>query len=159
MLRGSRFLVATSGQELAELASASLPREKILMWRNGVEVPAGIPERGEFRAARDISPEASPFSRTPIAEESPDLMLRSFAMLPASLARSSRLAFVGPDERGMKTRLAQRAEELGVRSRVRTAVRAGQVGCLSRRRCLRAAVTERKLPQCGGGGGSGRNSG
>jgi glycosyltransferase involved in cell wall biosynthesis len=121
MLRGSRFLVATSGQEMAELASAGLPREKIVLRRNGVEAPALIPERGEFRAAQGISPDAKLvlFLGRLSRKKSPDLLLRSFAMLPAALGGSSRLAFVGPDERGMKTWLVQRAEELGVASRVR----------------------------------------
>jgi glycosyltransferase involved in cell wall biosynthesis len=121
MLRGSRFLVATSAQEMAELASAGLPREKIVLRRNGVEAPALMPEHGEFRAAQGISPDVKLilFLGRLSRKKSPDLLLRSFAMLPATLGGSSRLAFVGPDERGMKTWLVQRAEELGVASRVR----------------------------------------
>ena len=121
MLRGSRFLVATSDQELAELVSAGLPREKIVLRRNGVEVPARLPERGEFRAAHGISPDVKLilFLGRLSEKKSPDLLLRAFAMLPASLGGASlQLAFVGPDESGMKARLMQMAQQLGVASRV-----------------------------------------
>jgi glycosyltransferase involved in cell wall biosynthesis len=121
MLRGSRFLVATSDRELAELASAGLPREKIVLRRNGVDVPAGLPERGEFRAAHGISPDAKLilFLGRLSQKKSPDLLLQAFAMLPAVFAGTDlQLAFVGPDESGMKARLMQMAQQLGVASRV-----------------------------------------
>src|SRR5258708_27827257 len=50
MLRGSRTIIATSPQEVAELAASGLPAEKIAVRRNGVEVPEAKPERNTFRA-------------------------------------------------------------------------------------------------------------
>src|SRR5260370_16061464 len=39
MLRGSRAIIATSPQEVAELASSGQRAEKIVVRRNGVEIP------------------------------------------------------------------------------------------------------------------------
>src|SRR2546430_8586162 len=59
MLAGSRFAIATSKQELAELTSKGLGSnglapEKTILRRNGVDVPAALPERGQFRGKRDF---------------------------------------------------------------------------------------------------------
>src|SRR4029077_559064 len=42
MLNGARYLIATSEQEQAELASAGLPAERVLLRRNGVERPGAL---------------------------------------------------------------------------------------------------------------------
>jgi len=121
MLRGARGLVATSEQEVEELASAGMPREKIFLRRNGVEVPAVLPERGKFRALHGISPDAKLvlFLGRLSAKKSPDLLLEAFAKLPAPLAsNNTQLAFAGPDEGGMRSRLSQMAERLGTAARV-----------------------------------------
>jgi len=121
MLKGSRFVVATSQKEAAELASAGLPPEKIVLRRNGVDVPAVLPERGEFRAAHGISPDVKLvlFLGRLSQKKSPDVLLQAFAMLANPLCGSRlQLAFVGPDEDAMKPQLLQMAEQLGVASRV-----------------------------------------
>jgi glycosyltransferase involved in cell wall biosynthesis len=121
MLREACFLVATSPQEVEELASAGVPPEKIFLRRNGVEIPAAFPERGKFRARFGIPQGAKVilFLGRLSAKKSPDLLLEAFAMLPASAAgRSLQLVFAGPDENGMKARLSQIAERLGAASRV-----------------------------------------
>jgi glycosyltransferase involved in cell wall biosynthesis len=122
MLKGSRFVIATSGQEAAELASAGLPQEKIVLRRNGVEVPAALPERGKFRAAQGISPDVKLilFLGRLSQKKSPEVLLQAFAMLGNPLSGIQLLlAFVGPDEDTMKTQLREMAERLGVASRVR----------------------------------------
>jgi glycosyltransferase involved in cell wall biosynthesis len=121
MLSGCRFLVVTSEQEQAELVSAGAPREKIVLRRNGVDVPAVLPERGEFRGAQGISPDVKLilFLGRLSLKKSPDLLLQAFAMLPAQLRENSQLVFVGPDESGMKARLMQTVEQLGVAARVK----------------------------------------
>jgi len=121
MLRGCRFLVVTSDQEQAELVSAGAPRERIVLRRNGVDAPTTLPERGKFRAAYGISPDVKLilFLGRLSQKKSPDLLLQAFANLPAPLGGNSQLVFVGPDEGGMKARLMQMAEQLGVASRVR----------------------------------------
>ncbi len=121
MLSGCRFLVVTSEQEQAELVSAGAPREEIVLRRNGVDVPAVLPERGGFRAAQGISPDVKLilFLGRLSLKKSPDLLLQAFAMLPAQLRENSQLVFVGPDESGMKARLMQTVEQLGVAARVK----------------------------------------
>jgi glycosyltransferase involved in cell wall biosynthesis len=121
MLSGSRFVVATSPQEAEELASAGLPQEKIILRRNGVEVPAAFPERGEFRAAHGIAPDVRLilFLGRLSRKKSPDLLLQAFAMLlHGSEDKRLQLAFVGPDGDGMKTQLVRTAEHLGIASQV-----------------------------------------
>ena len=59
MIDGARFLIATSEQEADELVSGGIPREKIVLRRNGVEVPAELPARGAFRAKHGIPPDAT----------------------------------------------------------------------------------------------------
>jgi predicted metalloprotease len=58
MLAGSRFVIATSPQEAAELATRGVGPEKIIVRRNGVEVPAALPERGKFRSKQGIAADA-----------------------------------------------------------------------------------------------------
>jgi len=121
MLKGSRFVVATSQKEAAELASAGLPQEKIVLRRNGVDVPAVLPERGKFRTAQGISPDVKLvlFLGRLSQKKSPDVLLQAFAMLSNPLGGSRlQLAFVGPDEDAMKTQLLQMAGQLGVAARV-----------------------------------------
>jgi glycosyltransferase involved in cell wall biosynthesis len=122
MLGGSRFLIATSDQESGELASAGLPPQRIVLRRNGVDQPESLPERGRFRRERGIAPEVKLvlFLGRLSQKKSPDLLLLAFAKL-AGEARATtgpQIAFVGPDEGGMKARLVEMAEKLGLRSRV-----------------------------------------
>jgi glycosyltransferase involved in cell wall biosynthesis len=120
MLEGSRFLVATSDRECSELASAGLPADKIVLRRNGVEIPDALPARGRFRQAHGIAAETKLilFLGRLSQKKSPDLLLRAFAALPASLGESALLVFAGPDESGMRGRLTQMAQKLGIAARV-----------------------------------------
>jgi glycosyltransferase involved in cell wall biosynthesis len=121
MLRGSATIIATSPQEVAELASSGLPPEKIVIRRNGVEVPETLPERGAFRAAAGIPENAKLILYLGRLSEkkSPDVLLQAFALLcKAERDAEVRLVFAGPDEGGMRQKLLQMAEALGVSSRV-----------------------------------------
>src|SRR5260370_7780827 len=83
MLRGSRRIIATSPQEIAELAASGLPAEKILLRRNGVEVPETLPERGKFRAAAGIPENAKVvlyLGRLPETKR-PDILLHTLPTL------------------------------------------------------------------------------
>jgi len=118
---GASAVIATSEQEAAEMASGSIPREKIVMRRNGVEAPAKFPEHGVFRAAQGISPETKLilFLGRLSEKKSPDLLLRAFAALPAQMEGSDlHLVFAGPDESGMRSRLEQMSGKLGLAPRV-----------------------------------------
>ena len=121
MLRGSRKIIATSPQELVELAAPGLPADKILVRRNGVEVPETLPERGKFRAGAGIPESAKVvFYLGRLSEKkSPDVLLQAFASLcQAQRDAELRLVFAGPDEGGMKEKLQQLAVELGISARV-----------------------------------------
>ena len=123
MLEGAGAIVVTSEQEREELIARGIPSDQLILRRNGVDVPVTIPERGSFRRALEIADQdklvlfLGRFSQ----KKSPDLLLRAFAGLPESIAArdaAAHLAFVGPDESGMKSRLQQMAAELGVSGRV-----------------------------------------
>jgi glycosyltransferase involved in cell wall biosynthesis len=119
MLQESWTIIATSPQELAELASSGLPPEKIVVRRNGVEMPEKLPERGKFRAAASIPEDAKVvlYLGRLSEKKSPDILLQAFASL-SNAAAELRLVFAGPDEGGMKNRLQQMAIALGISSRV-----------------------------------------
>jgi glycosyltransferase involved in cell wall biosynthesis len=122
LLQGASAVIATSNQEVEELSAGGVSRAKIVLRRNGVEVPARWPERGTFRKAQRISPDEKLvlFLGRLSAKKSPDLLLRAFAELSGAFAGIPlRLVFAGPDESGLKTQLDQMASQLGVRSKVR----------------------------------------
>lgn len=121
MLQGAAEVVATAEQEQEELASGGIPREKILLRRNGVIAPRELPARGQFRAKHKIPNEALLilFLGRLSVKKSPDMLLEAFAQLPATIGgRAVWLAYAGPDEGGMQNRLAERALALGVKDRV-----------------------------------------
>jgi glycosyltransferase involved in cell wall biosynthesis len=121
MLRGARTIIATSPQEVAELTSSGLPSEKIVIRRNGVEVPETPAERGKFRAAAGIPENAKVvlYLGRLSEKKSPDVLLQAFALLcKAERDAELRLVFAGPDEGEMRQRLLQMAEALEVSSRV-----------------------------------------
>jgi glycosyltransferase involved in cell wall biosynthesis len=124
LFAGARAVIATSEQEESELAEGGVPREKIVLRRNGVEPPASWPERGVFRKAQGISPDATLilFLGRLSAKKSPDLLLQAFSSLPERLGEKQLLlVYVGPDEAGMKANLERLAGRLGASSRVRFA--------------------------------------
>ena len=122
MLHGARFLIATSEQEAEELFSGGIPREKIFLRRNGVEVPAKLPARGTFRAKHELPADAKVilFLGRLSAKKSPDLLLQAFAELGGELLRSkdAQLVFAGPDDEGLQAGLLRKAEKLGIAPRV-----------------------------------------
>jgi glycosyltransferase involved in cell wall biosynthesis len=118
MIDGARFLIATSEQEADELVSGGIPREKIVLRRNGVEVPAELPARGAFRAKHGIPPDATIilFLGRLSKKKRPGLLLEAFAALGAELLqrKDARLVFAGPDDEGLQASLTQTAARLGV---------------------------------------------
>lgn len=121
MLAGAAVLIATAEQEVEELAAGGIPHTKILLRRNGVVAPRQLPERGEFRGEHGIPAGALLilFLGRLSAKKSPDLLLESFAQLPEAIdGKKVWLAFVGPDESGMRGRLQELARAKKVDSRV-----------------------------------------
>jgi glycosyltransferase involved in cell wall biosynthesis len=123
MLAGASVIVATAEQEKAELIAGGIPKEKIVLRRNGVEGPPVPPERGRFRAAMGIPPEAKLllFLGRLSEKKSPHLLLQAFANIVASETRGQppvHLAFVGPDEAGMLAKLKKMAASIAPAGRV-----------------------------------------
>jgi glycosyltransferase involved in cell wall biosynthesis len=124
LLQDASAVIATSEQEVAELAAGGVAREKIVLRRNGVEIPARMPERGAFRTAQKIAPDVKLilFLGRLSGKKSPDLLLRAFATLAERYTGNAlQLLFAGPDENGMQARLELMAAQLGVSSRVQFA--------------------------------------
>lgn len=122
MLQGANAMVATSEQEIEELASGGIPRTKIVMRRNGVEAPLSFPEPGVFRIRLEIPKDAKLvlFLGRLSVKKSPELLLRAFADARKRL-EGTNVAFAGPDEGGMKAQLQQMAEQMGVSRQVQFA--------------------------------------
>ncbi len=121
MLAGACRLVATSEQEIEELVTGGIAREKVVIRRNGVESPESWPERGAFRKKLGIvaGTKLILFLGRLSTKKSPDLLLRAFAEAQGLLAdKAMRLVFAGPDEGGVKTQLDQLARHLGIMERV-----------------------------------------
>jgi glycosyltransferase involved in cell wall biosynthesis len=124
LLEGASAVIATSEQETDELAAGGLARARVALRRNGVETPSSWPERGTFRRAHDISDDTKLvlFLGRLSGKKSPDLLLRAFAELSQrSAGIPMMLVFAGPDEGGIKGKLAEEAAELGVRTKVQFA--------------------------------------
>jgi glycosyltransferase involved in cell wall biosynthesis len=124
LLQGASAVIATSEQEIEELAAGGVPRTKVVLRRNGVEVPPSWPARGMFRKAHSISQEEKLilFLGRLSAKKSPDLLLQAFAELSVrSSGIPMTLVFAGPDEGGVKSELEQMATKLGVRTKVQFA--------------------------------------
>jgi glycosyltransferase involved in cell wall biosynthesis len=124
LFEGASAVIATSDQEAKELAAGGVPAGKIILRRNGVEIPVSWPEPGMFRRAHGIAQDAKLilFLGRLSAKKSPDLLLRAFAKLPTELeGKPLQLVFAGPDEDGMRAELEQKASQLGVRTRIQFA--------------------------------------
>jgi glycosyltransferase involved in cell wall biosynthesis len=122
LFEGASAIIATSEQEVDELVSGGVAREKIALRRNGVEAPSCWPERGSFRHGLGIAKEEKVilFLGRLSKKKSPDLLLEAFALLSKQAeGKSMQLVFAGPDEGGMKARLTEMTQQLGLISQVR----------------------------------------
>jgi len=123
MLAGANAIIVTAEQEQSELIAGGIPKEKIVLRRNGVDGPPVVPERGRFREALGIPEEAKLllFLGRLSEKKSPLLLLQAFAKVVASetLGQSPvHLAYVGPDESGMLARLTKLAASIVPEGRV-----------------------------------------
>ncbi|HET9995282.1 MAG TPA: glycosyltransferase, partial [Candidatus Acidoferrum sp.] len=124
LFQGASAVIATSDQEVEEVVAGGVSRDKVVLRRNGVEVPASLPAPGTFRETQGISTEAKLvlFLGRLSTKKSPELLLQAFASLPAELGGNPlMLVYAGPDEGGMQAQLEQMASQLGVRTRVKFA--------------------------------------
>ena len=81
LLRGASRVIATSEQERRELLEGGIAESKIVVRRNGIEIPGQFPPAGTFRKQWDISKDAKLvlFLGRLVSKKSPDLMLEAFA--------------------------------------------------------------------------------
>jgi glycosyltransferase involved in cell wall biosynthesis len=121
MLEGAAVIVATAEQEREELIAGGLPAEKIVLRRNGVEAPKELPGREQFRRKLGITDDTKVllFLGRLSQKKSPDLLLRAFTGLRVKPEIGNvELAFVGPDEAGMQSKLQEMAKKGGVTAKV-----------------------------------------
>jgi glycosyltransferase involved in cell wall biosynthesis len=121
LFEGAGAVIATSEQEVEELAKGGVAREKIELRRNGVEPPDSWPEQGTFRKGLGITVGAKIilFLGRLSEKKSPDMLLEAFALLSKEpRGKTLHLVFAGPDEGGMKARLMEMARQLGLTPQV-----------------------------------------
>ena len=119
---GAAKLIATSPQEVEEVASQGIARERIVLRANGLDLAEfrQLPPRGRFRAEAGI-PEHAPlvlyFGRL-AKKKGLDLLTKAFAALPTAV----HLAIVGPDERdGTVAEIERLRQDLALGDRVHVA--------------------------------------
>jgi len=104
MMFGARRVIATAEQERRELVEGGVPDAKVIVRRNGVEVPERLPPAGTFRRQWNIPGEAKLvlFLGRLVSKKSPELMLEAFARWRAGSEprQASFLVLAGPDEGG-----------------------------------------------------------
>ncbi len=102
MIAGASRVIATSEQEREELLEGGVPDSKIVVRRNGIDVPSQLPPRGHFRNEWDISKDVKLilFLGRLVSKKSPDLMLEAFSRWQRRSrgSQGSVLVFAGPDE-------------------------------------------------------------
>lgn len=109
VLHGAVRVVATSVQEQTELIEEGIAPEKIVVRRNGVELPIIPPVRGAFRRQWQIPRQALLvlFLGRIISKKSPELLLEAFIRWQRSpeATQHAVLVFVGPAEDQERQRL------------------------------------------------------
>lgn len=127
LIRGARYLIATSEQERQELVEGGVPEGKVVVRRNGIEGPERLPEPGAFRQRWGIAPEAKVvlFLGRLVEKKSPDLLIEAFARCLGVRHKAQGIAdketsalllvIAGPDERdGYRERLEALTVQLGL---------------------------------------------
>ena len=123
MAQGARHVIATSPMEATDLGDDGIPHEKIIVRRNGIEIPPSLPERGLFRARWKIPASAALilFLGRVVSKKSPDLLMEAFAAWRSKSSRggSAVLVVAGPHEHdGYYQTLQQMASRLGLENHV-----------------------------------------
>lgn len=119
LLRGAHRVIATSEQEKHELVTGGIDSARVVVRRNGIDIPVSLPSAGAFREKWRISPQARIilFLGRLVSKKSPDLLLDAFALWRRETphAADSVLVFAGPEERdGYLTRLKSLAVASGI---------------------------------------------
>lgn len=123
MLRGASRVIATAEQERQEFLAGGIADSKIVVRRNGIEVPGQFPPAGSFRTEWGISRDAKLilFLGRLVSKKSPDLLLEVFSRWNqrGNGSRGSVLVVAGPDEGdGFRPHLQAIAAQLGLNGKV-----------------------------------------
>jgi glycosyltransferase involved in cell wall biosynthesis len=119
MIGQASRVIATSEQEREEFLEGGIASEKIVVRRNGIDVPKRFPPAGKFRNDWHISKDAKLilFLGRLVSKKSPDLMLEAYSRWQRNSRdpRGSVLVFAGPDEGdGYRQRLEMLAAKMGL---------------------------------------------
>jgi glycosyltransferase involved in cell wall biosynthesis len=123
LLEGASRVVATSERERQEFLEGGIEEAKIVVRRNGIEIPGQFPPAGLFRNQWNIAKDAKLvlFLGRLVSKKSPDLMLEAFSHWTRlkSGPRSSVLVMAGPDEGdGLRQHLEEIAAQMGLNGSV-----------------------------------------
>jgi glycosyltransferase involved in cell wall biosynthesis len=123
LLQGASRVIATSEQERQEFLEGGLADSKIVVRRNGIEIPGQFPPAGSFRKQWEIAKDVKLvlFLGRLVSKKSPDLMLEVFSRWNrrGNGSRGSVLVMAGPDEGdGFRPRLEATAAQMGLDGRV-----------------------------------------
>lgn len=126
LIGGARYLIATAEMERQELLDGGIAASRIVVRRNGVELPERLPERGEFRRQQGIRPDAKVvlFLGRLVSKKSPDLLIEAFARWRAKSGRGADavLVLAGPAENdSFVAGLKKMADQLGLGASIRFA--------------------------------------
>lgn len=121
LVLGAARVVATAEQERQELIEEGVPAAKIVIRRNGLEVPSSLPERGAFRRQWNIPNDANLvlFLGRLVTKKSPDLLIEAFANWRMVQSRNGPapaavLVIAGPDEGAYQKKLEMLAVQAGL---------------------------------------------
>jgi glycosyltransferase involved in cell wall biosynthesis len=119
MLRGAERMIATADQERQEFLDGGISDRKIVVRRNGIDLPAEFPPPGRFRSQWNISSAVKLvlFLGRLVSKKSPDMMLEAFARWRQRKngSRPSLLVLAGPDEGdGFRQQLEAFAARMGL---------------------------------------------
>jgi glycosyltransferase involved in cell wall biosynthesis len=126
VVSGARRVVATSEQEQKELIEEGVPANRVVIRRNGIEIPEHLPARGIFREQWHIARDAKVvlFLGRLVTKKSPEMLIEAFARWQSSALRpTSRstavLVLAGPPESATyQERLKGLAKRFGVEDKV-----------------------------------------
>lgn len=123
LLAGASRAIATAEQERQEFLEGGIADSKIVVRRNGIDVPAEFPPAGSFRTQWKISKDAKLilFLGRLVSKKSPDLMLQVFSRWigRGEQSQGSVLVMAGPDEGdGFRQQLEEITRQLGLSGKV-----------------------------------------
>jgi glycosyltransferase involved in cell wall biosynthesis len=124
LVEGAQFVIATSEQERRELLEGGVEDSRIVIRRNGVDLPEKLPAQGVFRRQWGITENAKVilFLGRLVSKKSPDLLLKAFAQWKnkASNGKHAVLVLAGPDEGdAFLSRLKAMVKQFGLTESVR----------------------------------------